>query len=60
MMKLDLKFLHCMPVETGSVGKGLSTTMVKIEEDSGLIEVLTEEGPIMGDNTIRVHTEENN
>jgi len=49
-----------MPVETGSVGKGLSTTMVKIEEDSGLIEVLTEEGPIMGDNTIRVHTEENN
>jgi len=49
-----------MPVETGSVGKGPSTTMVKIEEDSGLIEVLTEEGPTTGDNIIRVHTEEHN
>ena len=59
-MKLELKYLHCMPVEIGSVGKGLSTTMAKTEEDSVLIEVLTEEGPSMGDNITRIHTEEHN
>lgn len=49
-----------MPVGIGLVGKGLSTTMAKTEEDSVLIEVLIEEGPTMGDNIIRIHTEEHN